>query len=318
MRVLVTWGSKLGGTEGIAKLLGEVLAHEGFDVTLAPAAHVGDVTIYEAAVIGGALYANRWHRDAYRFATRHISTLQRIPVWLFSSGPLDDSADLEEIPPTRQVAVLAERIGAVQHVTFGGRLTPDAKGFPAAAMAKTRSGDFRNPERIRAWAAQISSELPNAKPREATEPSARSPWRLVAHAVVGWVLCNIALNWLQRVFSLGADPALHAITAPLVFAAVSSHYFRAHGARDPAATATAFMIIVGILDVCANTGLRLGNVDVQTQLTRSWLPLALIFFVTWATGFICSTLPWPKPQSPKSTGSHEIPKSHHASRKVSP
>jgi menaquinone-dependent protoporphyrinogen oxidase len=50
---------------------------------------------------------------------RHVSRLRTLPVWFFSSGPLDDSADRDEIPAPAQVAVLAERIGAKGHVTFG-------------------------------------------------------------------------------------------------------------------------------------------------------------------------------------------------------
>jgi menaquinone-dependent protoporphyrinogen oxidase len=52
-----------------------------------------------------------------------------------------------------------ERIGARGHVTFGGRLSPDAKGFPASAMAKKNAGDWRDPKQVRAWAHQLASEL---------------------------------------------------------------------------------------------------------------------------------------------------------------
>ena len=46
------------------------------------------------------------------------------------------------------------------HATFGGRLTDEAPGFIAHAMVRSgHGGDFRNPERIRAWAKQISQEL---------------------------------------------------------------------------------------------------------------------------------------------------------------
>jgi len=79
-----------------------------------------------------------------------MPALRHIPVWLFSSGPLDDSADHDAIAPTRDVAVLMERVGALGHATFGGRLSADAKGFPASAMARKRSGDWRNPAAGRA------------------------------------------------------------------------------------------------------------------------------------------------------------------------
>ena len=80
--VLVTWGSKYGGTEGIARMLGESLEARGKTVvTLMPAAEVYDLHRFDAVIIGGALYGNRWHKDARRFVTRHVRALRRVPVW---------------------------------------------------------------------------------------------------------------------------------------------------------------------------------------------------------------------------------------------
>lgn len=53
-------------------------------------------------------------------------------------------------------------VGARGEVTFGGFLAADAKGFPASAMAKNNAGDWRNPERIRAWVAEVHEELTGA------------------------------------------------------------------------------------------------------------------------------------------------------------
>ncbi|HEU4732769.1 MAG TPA: flavodoxin domain-containing protein, partial [Kofleriaceae bacterium] len=248
MRVLITWGTKLGGTEGIARIVGEELERAGFEVDLTPAASVRDLTTYDAAIIGGALYANRWHRDARRLVSRNVEALRRIPVWLFSSGPLDDSADRGGLPAPDQVAVLAERIGAIGHVTFGGRLAPDARGFPAAAMARTNSGDWRNPARIRAWTGELARALPSARPRAAIDPPARAPWRVVTHATAGWLLCAVAMIGLVRFASTGLAFALHAIAAPVIFTAVAIHYFRPRGAREPLPTAIAMTAIVIALD----------------------------------------------------------------------
>ena len=57
MRVLVTWGSKRGGTEGIARILGEALQHEGLDVDVLPARAAAKATSFDAVIVGGALYA---------------------------------------------------------------------------------------------------------------------------------------------------------------------------------------------------------------------------------------------------------------------
>jgi len=138
MRVLVTWASRRGGTKGIGRTLGEALQAHGLEVTAIPMERVRSLDGFDAVVLGGALYANRWPAAARRFVNRHLRRLRAVPVWLFSSGPLDASADSGEIKATTQVAVIAERVGAVGHVTFGGRLAPDARGFPASAMAKKR------------------------------------------------------------------------------------------------------------------------------------------------------------------------------------
>jgi len=299
MRVLITWGSKLGGTEGIARILGEVLRAGGHDVVMVPAAEVRRLDGIDAVIVGGALYANRWHRAARRFVSRHVKALRRVPVWFFSSGPLDDSADRGGIPPTRQVAVLMERVGARSHVTFGGRLAPDAKGFPAAAMAKEHSGDWRNPERIRAWAAEVAVILPSARPGVAHNPPARSLPRLFAHAFAGWAICAAAMGLLLATTTTGAAIAVHAVAAPAVFAVVAWHYFRRRGARDPLPTALTFAGVAASLDLVVIAGLVQRSAAMLGSFAGVWLPLLLIVLVTWTTGALISTLPWPKPTAPR-------------------
>jgi menaquinone-dependent protoporphyrinogen oxidase len=159
MRVLVTYGSKRGGTAGIGQMLGTALSDRGLHVDVRPAAEVDSVEGYDAVIIGGALYIGRWHRDARQFIKRHAEALQSRPVWFFSSGPLDDSAAYTELPPVPQVERLMNWTGAQGHRTFGGRLLPDAKGFIASRIAKERSGDWRDPWRIHDWAMEIASQL---------------------------------------------------------------------------------------------------------------------------------------------------------------
>lgn len=170
MRVLVTWASKRGGTEDIARDVGETLRNAGFDVELLPADAAERATEFDAAIVGGALYAGRWPRAAGRFVRRQAEKLRSVPVWFFSSGPLDGSADHRQIAPTRAVQTLMDSVGAQGHVTFGGRLEPQARGFPASTMAKTHAGDWRNPEHIRAWATEVAHDLPTARPRVAVAP----------------------------------------------------------------------------------------------------------------------------------------------------
>jgi menaquinone-dependent protoporphyrinogen oxidase len=159
MRILITYGSKRGGTEGLAQMLGDFLRDEHFEVDVRPPVAVDDLSSYDVAIVGGALYANRWHKAARRFVKRHKAELSQRPTYLFSSGPLDDKANVTDVAAVPGVSSLMKAINARGHVTFGGRLLPDAKGFPASAMAKSHSGDWRDSERVRAWAKTIAAQL---------------------------------------------------------------------------------------------------------------------------------------------------------------
>ena len=162
MRVLVTYGSKRGGTKELAEWVSEGLRDQGFDVDLEPPRQAKHVNEYDAVIVGGALYMFHWHKAARRFVKRHMKELRRRPSYFFSSGPLDDSAAKSDIPPVKGVQTLMDRVGAAGHVTFGGRLTPDAKGFPASAMAKDHAGDWRERGQVQAWVDSVAIELRTA------------------------------------------------------------------------------------------------------------------------------------------------------------
>jgi menaquinone-dependent protoporphyrinogen oxidase len=159
-KVLVAYGTKNGSTAGIADMIAAELTAGGITVDVQPAAQVRSLDGYDAVVLGGALYTGRWHRDARRFARHYATALRGRPVWIFSSGPLDDSADTTQIPPVAQAARAAQQLNARQHVTFGGRLADNAKGFVARAMIRNgHGGDHRNPQRIRTWSRSIATTL---------------------------------------------------------------------------------------------------------------------------------------------------------------
>lgn len=280
MRILVAWGSKHGGTEGIGHLLGEALARAGHGVTTQPAREVRTLDDVDAVVLGGALYANRWHRDARRFVERHVKALRTIPVWLYSSGPLDESADAGALAPPPSVQALMERIGALGHTTFGGRLEPTVTGFPEAAMAKTHAGDWRNPARIQTIAAELARVLPTAHPLPAIEPPGHAWARLVAFALWGGA-ASAALR--AGLFALSAPTALtlalHAIVTTFVFVWFAAEYFAPRGARAPLPSALVFAVGAG-------AGV-------------AWPTIVMVFFATWLTGVISSMRGMPK--APPST-----------------
>jgi menaquinone-dependent protoporphyrinogen oxidase len=163
-RALVVYGSKRGGTAGLAQMVAGELQNQGWEVVVQDAAQPAELRGVDLVVIGGALYMNRWHKAARSFARRREPALRTVPVWLFSSGPLDDSAASGDIAAVPQVQEIARRVEARGHMTFGGRLAADAKGLGARSLAKKYAGDYRDPAQVADWVRQIIYELSPTEP----------------------------------------------------------------------------------------------------------------------------------------------------------
>jgi len=144
-----------GGVWEIAEAIGVALQQRGMDADVRPVASVDDVMEYDAVILGGAVRKNKWDKDALKFARRFAGDLIMVPVWLFSSGPLDDSAEQHVIPPVPSAAKAMSRLDARAHMTFGG-FRPEAR---RRFRRSTPEADFRNFERVSAWADDIGIEL---------------------------------------------------------------------------------------------------------------------------------------------------------------
>jgi menaquinone-dependent protoporphyrinogen oxidase len=165
--VLVAYGTTNGSTAQIAEAVAEVLRKEGLTAETRPAQSVTSLAPYDAVVVGGGLYAGRWQKDARRFVRRERQALSRLPVWFFSSGPLDASASERDIPPVRGVQRTMNRLGVRGHVTFGGCLEEGAKGRIARMIVRNgKGGDFRDFAAIEEWAAHVGAELTGAPERK--------------------------------------------------------------------------------------------------------------------------------------------------------
>jgi menaquinone-dependent protoporphyrinogen oxidase len=161
-RILVAYASRSGSTAEIAEWIAARLRkqEEPFEVDVAEVSEELDPTEYDALVLGSALYEGRWMRPALRFARRHRQDLENAWVWTFSSGPLDDSASEGEIAITGSADRASRRLLARDHVTFGGRLAPDSRGWLAHSLVEGgHGGDYRDRDRIDAYADQIAGEL---------------------------------------------------------------------------------------------------------------------------------------------------------------
>jgi len=161
MTILVAYATKHGSTAGIAEAIADAVVDHEVKAEAKSVDAVDDLGPYEAVVLGSAVYAGSWMKEAVAFAERHTAELARMPVWLFSSGPLgDDVKDHEEQP--RQLPELRRAIAPREHRVFHGALDTSVLGFAERMIAKAVKapvGDFRDWDAIRAWGQQIAEEL---------------------------------------------------------------------------------------------------------------------------------------------------------------
>jgi menaquinone-dependent protoporphyrinogen oxidase len=158
-RVLVAYATKMGSTREIAESIAGILEAAGLQATAVAARDVRDLGEYDAVILGSALYAAHWQRDANRFVAHHREALRDRPVWLFSSGPLDHRLAAADLPITPNAAEITASINPRGHRTFGGRLDRDSPGVDPQVLETHPLGDFRDWDVIRAWAAGVAEAL---------------------------------------------------------------------------------------------------------------------------------------------------------------
>ena len=186
-KVLVVYGSRHGGTRGIAERIGDVLRSAGLDATVEATGDGPGVAGADAFVIGSGVYMGSWLKEPLEFMRRNQAALAERPVWLCSSGPLrgstagkSDGPVEDALGPPRgpgsggrkKVEELAAAVHVRDHAVFYGAFDP---ADPPKALSEriVRSmpgskgilppGDFRDWPLIEAWAELIAQELKPAQ-----------------------------------------------------------------------------------------------------------------------------------------------------------
>lgn len=130
------------------------------EVTLLSVDRVHSLDGFDAVVLGSAVYMGRWRNDARNLVVRQGAMLRRMPVWLFSSGPVGDPPKpIEEPLDTKDMVLLTN---ARDHRLFAGKLARNGMHLADRAVAvalRAPEGDFRNWAEIGTWAGGIADTL---------------------------------------------------------------------------------------------------------------------------------------------------------------
>lgn len=165
VQVLVAFATKYGATAEIADKIGQVLRESGLPADVLPVDSVGDLTRYDAVVLGSAVYVGQWRKEAATFLEANEKELAERPIWLFSSGPTGEGDPVQlmkgfRFPEAQQP--IADRIQPHDIAFFHGVLDKKKLNMVEKLLVKgikAPVGDFRDWDAISSWAATIADTL---------------------------------------------------------------------------------------------------------------------------------------------------------------
>ena len=168
-KILIAYATRHGATSSIAAKIADVLCEEGFQVDIALARKVKDISEYDSIIVGSPIYIGQWLRGARRFLNRHQDVLagRRVAVFITCTYLQDDNDTPERRAHAKELYIdpVLEKLPAIEPLGFGifsgeflyKELYPVE--FILMKLAKFPEGDFRNEEKIRAWALEMSALL---------------------------------------------------------------------------------------------------------------------------------------------------------------
>lgn len=160
MKVLVIAASKHGATGEIGAVIAEELAIAGLEVVQAEPGEVSDLAGYDAVVLGSAVYMTQWMENIRNLVSHHAAELRSVPLWAFSVGL--SGVPVGSVQDPRRIGPHLLSINPIDHQTFKGRLDLSLLSLRERSIARLGNapeGDYREWDKIRAWARQIAADL---------------------------------------------------------------------------------------------------------------------------------------------------------------
>lgn len=114
---------------------------------------------------------------------------------------------------------------------------------------------------------------------------------ILLHAAVGWALCSATIGIGMATLPLQTALIIHAVAAPLFFAAISLFYFRRFNYTSPLQTAISFVGFVMVADFFVMALLIVKSFAMFASPLGTWIPFALIFASTYLTGLYARRTP---------------------------
>lgn len=164
-KVLITYSSRTGFTQGVAEMIAKTLTGDVLDVDVIPMKDVQNLTAYQAVIAGSGIQAGAWLPEAMDFIYKHKQELSKKQFAAFlvcmtltmKNGDKFRSHVKEWMQPARAL------VPTVSENVFAGGLdlnkipsTVDRMKFRLSTMLGVwKAGDHRDWEAIQSWAKEL-------------------------------------------------------------------------------------------------------------------------------------------------------------------
>lgn len=158
--ILLAYATRFGSTQEVVESIGAEMRKAGLKVDIQLMQDVKGLEVYDAVVLGAAIYNARWHPEAHRFLSQHQEALALRPVAIFALGPLSTS-EVAMQRSRRQLDKELEKYRWLKPATvevFIGKIDRSKMGF-FDRITSPATTDHMNWEAIRLWTRTLPEQL---------------------------------------------------------------------------------------------------------------------------------------------------------------
>lgn len=164
MKLLITYATRTGCTEDLARRIGATLRTAGNDVRVIPIDSAPRVDDFDAVIVGSGVRAGKWHANATDWVVGNANKLAARPLALFTCclTMKDGQSKAPEVIAYTRPMLDKTGLKPVGIGLFPGWFVPEKFGFIERSilkMMKSPQGDFRDFSAADAWAGEIAARL---------------------------------------------------------------------------------------------------------------------------------------------------------------
>jgi menaquinone-dependent protoporphyrinogen oxidase len=176
MKALIVYGTRAGGTRGIAEEIAKTLGEQGYTTLVKDAKDAKRVSVneFDLIVIGSSIWATMWSRAATSFIKRNVKVLEGKKVALFASGLSGGDPAQRDYGIKNYLEKVAAKFPSIKPISmelFGGyvdfnspnffvRILGNAmkKDLQAKGIDVSKPYDTRDMLAIKKWALEIAAK----------------------------------------------------------------------------------------------------------------------------------------------------------------